>query len=220
MRFLLSIGMVLLAPFAGALSPSSSSHPIAASAPTAAPEKTVYDYSLAMPGGGVQSLADYRGKVLLIVNLASQSVYASELAALDQLEKTYADQGLVVLGIPSSDFGKQELSDDAAIDAWYKKQNLSFPIASKATLTGVQAIPLVGFLTEPPTGLPGGELHWNFTKFVLDRAGHPVMRMEASGDPADPEFQEKLEEVLNGTYKAPAAGKNKSSEGDEDDDDE
>lgn len=205
MSFILSIGLLLLAPFAGALNP------------TTAPAKTVYDYSLAMPGGAVQSLADYRGKVLLIVNLASQSVYASQLAALDQLQRTYADQGLVVIGIPSSDFGRQELNDDAAIQAWYRKQNVGFTIASKATLTGVQAIPLVEFLTDPATGLPGGELHWNFTKFVIDRTGKPVMRLEATDDPANPEFQVKLEQVLKGTYKPPAAGKTKSSASGDDD---
>src|ERR1700722_4786220 len=85
---------------------------LASSGATPAP-KTIYDYSLVRLDGKEVSLSIYKGKVLLIVNLASQSLYKNQLAALDDLQKTYADKGLVVLGIPSDDFGKQELADSA-----------------------------------------------------------------------------------------------------------
>lgn len=158
---------------------------------------TAWDFSVVMPGGQVQPLSAYRGKVLLIVNLASQSIYASQLPALSQLQKTYAAKGLVVLGIPSADFGHEELSDPAAVAVWYAKQNLGFPVAAPATLTGVHAIPLVDFLTHSPKAPSGGPIRWNFTKFILDRSGHPVLRFEAPDDPATPDFAVQLEKILD-----------------------
>ncbi len=158
---------------------------------------TAWDFSVVMPGGQLQPLSAYRGKVLLIVNLASQSIYASQLPALSQLQKTYAAKGLVVLGIPSADFGHEELSDPAAVAAWYAKQNLDFPVAALATLTGVHAIPLVDFLTHSPKAPAGGPIRWNFTKFILDRSGHPVQRFEAPDDPASPDFAVQLEKILD-----------------------
>lgn len=150
-----------------------------------------------MPGGKLQPLAAFRGKVLLIVNLASQSVYSSQLPALSQLQKTYAAQGLVVLGIPCADFGHEELADPAAVAAWYAKQNLNFPVTAPAILSGVHAIPLVDFLTNSPKAPAGGPIHWNFTKFILDRSGHPVLRFEAPDDPANPDFAVQLEKILD-----------------------
>lgn len=174
-------------------------HAFAASPPSSPADTalTAWDFSLVMPGGQVQSLSAYRGKVLLVVNLASQSIYASQLPALAQLQKTYAAKGLVVLGIPSADFGHEELSDPAAVAAWYAKQNLGFSITAPATLTGVHAIPLVDFLTNSPKAPSGGPIRWNFTKFILDRSGHPVLRFEAPDDPASPDFAVQLEKILD-----------------------
>ena len=172
-------------------------HAFAAPPAPADSHLTAWDFSLVLPSGQLQPLSAYRGKVLLIVNLASQSIYASQLPALAQLQKTDSNRGLVILGIPSSDFGHQELADPAAVAAWYAKQNLGFPVAAPATLTGVHAIPLVDFLTNSPKAPPGGPIHWNFTKFVLDRSGHPVLRFEAPDDPASPDFAVQLEKLLD-----------------------
>lgn len=158
---------------------------------------TAWDFSLVLPNGQLQPLSAYRGKVLLIINLASQSLYASQLPALAQLQQTYASRGLVLLGIPSADFGHQELADPAAVAAWYAKQNLGFLVAAPAKLTGVLAIPLVDFLTTSKGAPPGGPIHWNYTKFLLDRSGHPVQRFEADTDPASPAFAVQLEKLLD-----------------------
>jgi glutathione peroxidase len=191
-------------------------------APTA--HKTVYDYSLVGLDGKVISLSTYKGKAILVVNLASQSIYKDQITGLEELQKAYADKGLVVIGIPSSDFGAQELTDNAAIQKYYLDgQHVTFPVVSKASLRGKDTIPLVHFLTDPKDGTGGGEIHWNFTKFLIDRQGKPVLRCEAADDPMDPEFRVKLEQVLDGTFKkkdaapkegAPPAG------GDDDDDGE
>ena len=192
-----------------------------ASSDPPAKHKTVYDYSLVALDGKETSLSTYKGKVLLIVNLASKSIYKSQMAALEDLQKTYADKGLVLIGIPSSDFGAQELTDNGAIQRYYQDtEHITFPIYSKASLRGKDTIPLVRFLTDPKEGTGGGEIHWNFTKFVIDRQGQPVLRLEADSDPADPEFHVKLEQVLDGTFKKKEkpAKEGSSSAGDEDDD--
>jgi glutathione peroxidase len=188
-----------------------------------AAHKTVYDYSLVSLDGKETPLSTYKGKVLLIVNLASQSIYKNQIGALEDLQKTYSDKGLVVVGIPSGDFGAQELADNAAIQHYYiDSQHVTFPVFSKTSVRGNDCIPLVHLLTNAKDGAGGGEIHWNFTKFVVDRQGQPVLRLEVDTDPADPEFRVKLEQVLNGTYKkkeSPAKDESKSA-GDDDDSDE
>ena len=193
----------------------------AATKEPAAKHKTVYDYSLVGLDGKEVSLSTYKGKVLLIVNLASQSIYSSELAALEALQKAYSDKGLVVIGIPSGDFGAEELKDDASIKQFYlDKEKLTFPVYSKASLRGKDTIPLVKFLTDPKDGAAGGEIHWNYTKFLVDKEGKAVARYEADSDPADPEFKVTIEQLLDGTFKKKAGGEKDSAPpaGDDDDD--
>ena len=189
--------------------------------PAEKPKQTVYDFSLVGFDGKVVSLSDYKGKVLLIVNLASQSVYRSQTDALSELAKTYASQGLVVLGIPSAEFGGQELKDAAAVRAYYlDTAKVAFPVFAPAALTGVNAIPLYHFLTDPKESVPGGELHWNFTKFLIGRDGKPLARYEVGEDPADVDFHVLVEKALAGKLK-PHGGKGpekSSSRGDDDDD--
>jgi len=186
-----------------------------------AKHKSVYDYSLVALDGKVVSLSTYKGKVLLIVNLASKSIYKNQLPALEDLQKTYADKGLVLVGIPSSDFGSEELPDNSAIQKFYQDaEHVNFPVFSKASLRGTSAIPLVHFLTDPKEGAAGGDIHWNFTKFLVDREGKPVLRFEADSDPADPEFRVQLEQVLDGTFKKKDAPKDGGAPASGDDDDD
>jgi len=192
--------------------------------PSGAPaaHKTVYDYSLVSLDGKEFSLAAYKGKVLLIVNLASQSIYKDQISALEDLQKLYEDKGLVVVGIPSGDFGGQELADNKAIQGFYvDAQHVHFHVFAKASLRGKDTIPLAHFLTDIKEGTGGGDIHWNFTKFLVDRQGQPVLRFEADSDPADPEFRVTLEQVLSGTYKKKdAPKKDDSSTADDDGDDD
>jgi glutathione peroxidase len=184
--------------------------------------KSIYDYSLVSLDGKEVPLATYKGKVVLIVNLASKSIYSSQLSALEQLQKTYSDKGLVIVGIPSADFGAEELPENADIQKYYvETAHVSFPVFSKACLRGKDAIPLVRFLTDPKEGPAGGDIHWNFTKFLIDREGKPLLRFESDSDPADPEFRVKLEQVLDDTYKKKdPAPKGNDSAPEEDDDGE
>ena len=114
-----------------------------------APAKTLYDYSVVSLDGKVVSLAAYKGKALLIVNLASKSIYGDQLTALEDLQKTYADKGLVVVGIPSADFGAEELKDNSAIQKYYvDTEHVTFQIASLSTVRGKDTLPLIQFLTD------------------------------------------------------------------------
>jgi glutathione peroxidase len=183
-------------------------------------QKSVYDYSLVGTDGKEVQLGTYKGKVLLIVNLASQSIYENQLAALKDLQAAYADKGLVVLGLPSGDFGSQELADNAAIEHYYKEtEHINFPVFAKTSVRGKDEVPLFHYLTDAKAGLPGGDVHWSFTKFVIDREGHAVIRFETDSDPSDPTFKVKIEKVLNGTYKkeSPSKGDDAPAGDDEDD---
>jgi glutathione peroxidase len=190
-------------------------------ADAAKPQKTVYDYSLVDLDGKETPLSSFNGKLLLIVNLASQSTYRDQIDALNQLQKTYADQGLVVIGVPSADFGGEELKDPGALSKYYRDTaKVSFPIFSSASLHGVNEIPLYRFLTNPKLGVPGGEIHWNFTKILVDRKGVPLARFEVDQDPADVDFQVTIENALAGKLKKKPAAKDDEGGGDDDDDDE
>jgi glutathione peroxidase len=157
----------------------------------------------------------------LIVNLASQSVYRDQIDALNQLQKTYADQGLVVIGIPSADFGGEELKDGDALRKYYRDTaKVGFPVFALASLRGVNEIPLYRFLTDPKVGVSGGGIHWNFTKILVDRKGVPLARFEVEQDPSDPDFQVTIESALAGKLKKKAGGKEDKGGGDDDDDDE
>ena len=165
-------------------------------------KQTVYDFSLVDINGKTVPLSIYKAKVLLIVNLASQSTYRDQIAALNDLEKNYAAEGLVVIGIPSSDFGDKELKDAAALREYYNNTaHVGFPLFAPAKLRGVNTIPLYSFLCDPKASIPGGNLHWNFTKFIIDREGRPLARYEVSEDPADVSFRVNIELALAGKLK-------------------
>jgi glutathione peroxidase len=184
---------------------------VALSAAPSAP-KSVYDYSLVTLDGKEASLSAYKGKVLLIVNLASQSIYKTQISALEELQKLYGDKGLVVVGIPCGDFGGEELADNKAIRGFYSDaQHVTFQVFSKASLRGKDSIPLIHFLIDPKEGTGGGDIHWNYTKFLVDRQGQPVLRLETDSDPGDPEFRVTLEEVLKGTFKKKSVPKKDSN---------
>jgi glutathione peroxidase len=170
-------------------------------------KQSVYDFSLVDMSGNVIPLSTYKGKVLLIVNLASQSFYSTQIAALNDLQKTYGPRGLQVIGIPSSDFGNEELKDPAAMRAYYTQtEKVDFPVFAKASITGINAIPLYQFLCDPKQSVPGGPLRWNYTKFLIGRDGHPIARYELDTDPANIDFHVSVETALNGKSKMDSSG--------------
>jgi glutathione peroxidase len=180
--------------------------PVAVDKPVQKPEKTVYDYSLVSFDKKEVPLSTFKGKVLLIVNLASQSIFRDQIALLDELQKTYKDKGLVVIGVPSNDFGAQEPGTDADIQKIYSNDlHVSFPIFARASVRGKDQAALYGFLTGDK-GPVAGEVHWSFTKFVVDRAGKVVARFEPHVPPNSPDLQVTLEDVLAGKFRPPQKG--------------
>jgi glutathione peroxidase len=167
-------------------------------------EKTVYDYSLVAFDGKEVPLSTFKGKVLLIVNLASQSVFKDQIALLEELQKTYKDKGLVVLGVPCNDFGAQEPGTDAEIQKIYSGEfHLSFPVFARASVRGKDQTALYRFLTSEKKGPTAGDVHWSYTKFVVDRGGKAVARFEPDVAPNSTELALTIEQVLAGQFKPP-----------------
>jgi len=167
--------------------------------------KTVYDYALVGLDGKEVALSAYKGKVLVIVNLASQSIFHEQNAMLDEIQTTYKDQGLVVVGVPSNDFGGQEPGKDADVQKVYSKDlHLSFPVYARVSVRGKDQAALYAFLTGDKKAPTGGDVHWSYTKFVVDRTGKVVARFEPHILPNAPEVRVTLEDVLAGKFKPPA----------------
>ena len=167
--------------------------------------KTIYDYSLVAFDSKEVPLSTFKGKVLVIVNLASQSVFHDQIRLLDEIQKTYKDKGLVVIGIPCNDFGSQEPGTDGEIQKIYNNDlHLSFPVFARSSVRGKDEAALYEFLTSDKKGPTGGDVHWSFTKFVVDRTGKVVARFEPHVAPNSPELQVTLEDVLAGKFKPPA----------------
>jgi glutathione peroxidase len=188
-------------------------------------EKTVYDYSLAGADGKDLPLSSFKGKVILLVNLGRNSSYNDQLAGLIKISEKYKDKGLVVIGVPSNDFGAAEPGTDAEIQKFYVTDDkVPFLITAKSLLIGDEALPLYIFLSKEKGapagggaagGASGGEaaparggggggaaggatnVHWNYTKFLIDRTGK-VTRFEPDVAPDSPEMLATLDEMFTG----------------------
>ena len=142
-----------------------------------------FDFTLL--DGSPARLQDYAGKVLLLVNTASQCGYTPQYAGLETLYRRYRDRGLVVIGFPCNQFGQQEPGSAAEIGAFCQKNyGVSFPMAGKVDVNGAAAHPLWDYLTRTKPGLLGTRrVKWNFTKFLIDRQGRIVARHSALTKP-------------------------------------
>jgi glutathione peroxidase len=172
---------------------------------------TVFDYVPLSIDGKPAPLAVYRGKVLLIVNVASQSGFATQYEGLESLFRKYRDRGLVVLAFPSNDFGQQEPEGDQAIRQFaLEKYKITFPLFAKVSVTGNQVAPLYQLLTDKPASTDEPVLHnkktepttagpvrWNFTKFLIGRDGIVFRRFEPDTEPDDPELISAIEKALS-----------------------
>lgn len=123
------------------------------------------------------SMKDYAGKVVLVVNTASQCGFTPQYAGLESLYKKYKDQGLVILGFPCNQFGGQEPGDAKDIQQTCEiNYGVSFPMFAKVEVNGAGAHPLFAWLTDALPGLLGKSIKWNFTKFLIGRDGQPLKR--------------------------------------------
>ena len=156
----------------------------------------VYSYTADRLGGGKLNLAAHSGKVLLIVNTASECGFTPQYAGLETLWQNYRDRGLVVLGFPCNQFGGQEPGSPDEIGAFCQKNfGVTFPLAGKVDVNGPDAHPLFRFLTEQAPGLLGSKaIKWNFTKFLVDRHGSVVSRYAPTTKPEElaPEIERLL----------------------------
>ncbi|KAF1053128.1 MAG: Hydroperoxy fatty acid reductase gpx1 [Burkholderia gladioli] len=151
------------------------------------PTDTVYSFTAKALDGSDVSLGDYRDKVLLIVNTASECGFTPQYAGLQELYTRYGSRGLTVLGFPCNQFGKQEPGDAAQIGAFCEQRfGVSFPLFEKVDVKGEQVHPLFRWLTDEAPGVLGlRAIKWNFTKFLIGRDGKVVKRYAPTTKPAD-----------------------------------
>lgn len=155
-----------------------------------------YDFNATALDGQPVALDRYRGKALLIVNTASACGFTPQYQGLEELQRRYADQGLVVLGFPCNQFGRQEPGSEAEIGAFCEKNyGVTFPLFAKIDVNGDDAHPLFRFLKGEAPGVLGTEaIKWNFTKFLVNKEGAVVKRYAPATKPED--IQGDIEQLL------------------------
>ena len=138
----------------------------------------LYSLTAPLPGGGEAPLADWKGKVLLVVNTASQCGFTPQYEGLEALQQRFGPRGFSVLAFPCNQFGGQEPGDDASIGAFCTTRfGVSFPVFAKVAVNGADTTPVFRHLKAAAPGVLGTEaIKWNFTKFLLDREGKVVAR--------------------------------------------
>jgi len=160
---------------------------------------SVHEFTMDALNGTPTPLATFKGKVILVVNVASQCGYTYQYEGLQQLYMKYKDQGLVVAGFPANNFGGQEHGTNAEIGAFCKsKFGVTFPMFSKISVAGNDKAPLYQFLTDK-TANPktGGEIPWNFTKYLVDRDGKVLARFDSPVEPMSKELTAAIETALH-----------------------
>jgi glutathione peroxidase len=164
----------------------------------ATPAGSVYSFTLKSIDGQPVSLRTYHGKVLMLVNVASKCGYTPQYAGLEALYEKYKDRGLVIVGIPANNFMSQEPGTNAEIKTFCRnKYNVSFPMMAKISVLGEDKAPLYSFLTDKSINPQiGGDIKWNFTKFLFDRNGKPLQRFEPAVTPDSPEVTKAIESAL------------------------
>jgi glutathione peroxidase len=157
----------------------------------------VYGFTLNSIDGKPTPLADYKGKVVLLVNVASQCGYTPQYSALEGIYEKYKDRGFVILGFPANNFGAQEPGTNDEIKTFCtRKYSVTFPMYSKISVKGADQAPLYGYLTKETGAGISGEIKWNFTKFLVDRDGKVVQRFEPAVTPDSKEVTSAIETQL------------------------
>lgn len=181
-----------------ASAPAAASRP--ASAPSSQPAPTgVYAFAVEDIDGKPLSLAKYRGKVVLIVNVASRCGYTPQYAGLEKLYRQYKDKGLIVLGVPSNDFGRQEPGSNAEIKEFCStKYRTTFPMLSKVSVVkGPDQAPLYKYLTrQTENGVLDATVAWNFNKFLVGRDGRVIRHYASKVAPDDEAMRKAIEAAL------------------------
>jgi glutathione peroxidase len=161
-------------------------------------EKSIYDFTMNSIDGQSTPLSRYQGKVVLVVNVASRCGFTPQYAALEKVYEKYRHRGLVIVGFPANNFGGQEPGSNQEIKTFCStKYNVTFPMMAKVSVKGDDKTPLYQFLTDKTTNpQTGGEIQWNFTKFLIGPDGRPVARFEPNVTPDDPQVTTAIEKEL------------------------
>jgi glutathione peroxidase len=160
---------------------------------------TLYDFRARSLEGEERSLGDYRGRVALVVNVASRCGLTPHYAGLQALYERLHERGLEVLGFPCNQFAGQEPGSEEEIRSFCStRYGVTFPLFSKIDVNGPGRHPLYAWLTTEPTSPDGpGDVQWNFAKFLIDREGRAAARFAPQTDPAAPELAAAIERALD-----------------------
>jgi glutathione peroxidase len=162
----------------------------------AGPKTSIYEIPLKDIDGKDASLAKYKGKVLLVVNVASKCGFTPQYKGLEALYRQQKDKGLVVLGFPCNDFGSQEPGTTEEIKAFCSKNyDVTFPMFEKVHVKGAEQHPLFNTLTGADSPFPG-DIKWNFGKFLIGKDGKILKRFDSKTAPDSPELTAAVEEAL------------------------
>lgn len=162
------------------------------------PEQTIYPFKAKLLSGADKKLADYKGKVLLVVNTASGCGFTPQLKELQELREAYHDKGFEILGFPSNDFGKQEPLDGKAIGEFCEvNYGVQFPIFEKIMVRGAQAHPLFKFLSDKKlNGHLSSTPKWNFHKYLINKEGEVVDYFYSFTKPSSSKVKKKIQRLL------------------------
>ena len=158
----------------------------------------VYEFTMNSIEGQPMPLQKFQGKVMLIVNVASKCGYTPQYEGLEAVYEKYKDQGFVIAGFPANNFMGQEPGTNEEIKTFCStKYNVKFPLYSKISVKGEDKAPLYQFLTDTSANpKTGGEIKWNFTKFLVDRNGKVIARFEPAVKPDSPEVAAAIDKAL------------------------
>jgi glutathione peroxidase len=154
---------------------------------------SVHEFTMNSIDGKPIALSSFQGKAVLFVNVASKCGYTPQYSGLESLYQKYKDRGLVVVGVPANNFGAQEPGTDAEIKTFCTRNyNVTFPMMSKVSVKGSDITPLYSYLTSAK----GGDVKWNFTKFLVGKDGKVIARFEPGVAPESPELAAAVEAAL------------------------
>lgn len=157
---------------------------------------SVYRFSAKTMDGKEESLSNFEGNVLLIVNTASKCGFTPQFEGLQQLYDTYKEKGFVILGFPCNQFGNQDPGSNEEIQQFCTTNyHVTFPMFEKVDVKGANAHPLFNYLTNEAKGILTKEIKWNFTKFLINKNGEVVDRFAPQTKPE--QLKEKIEKELN-----------------------
>ena len=158
--------------------------------------KSIYEHELNSIDGETTSLAEHKGKVILMVNVASRCGFTRQYSGLEELYDKYKEKGLVVCGFPCNQFGKQEPGSNSEIQEFCSMNyDISFPVLAKIEVNGEKEEPLFGHLKSEQPGIMGSKgIKWNFTKFLVSRDGKVLHRFAPKTTPA--EIEKEIESIL------------------------